>query len=319
MQSQNPSRICFLSLQGVEQKMQNLETLVSSAGSVGTVFGFVGGVQTMAVWGLIIILVAGFVFLALYMRAVVSSPSPAQTSATTRSVAAKTSAASLAAIFSRDHTPPTRPTTHPGRSESAVHQPPATIVINLPSWLGRSKLRWPVIGAGLMLGAAVALATWWLTGGSTSLVSPLPSGISTQKLFAKHGLATQPAPQETAVVKSEKQVLGTTTPTLTNSTDSLTDSTADSSPDSLISPLASPLTDTVTIIVPAGVRAVNVRQRPAFDAPLVKDLVSSISARRTGETNGWIGVEFTYGKNQTKYAGWVSQEFIQSEFTQSHE
>ncbi|MFZ2202171.1 MAG: hypothetical protein WAV56_02120, partial [Microgenomates group bacterium] len=58
-----------LEMVGVEEKILALKQLVSQAGSVGSIFGFVGGVQSVAVWGLIIILVSGFVFLASYMRA----------------------------------------------------------------------------------------------------------------------------------------------------------------------------------------------------------------------------------------------------------
>ncbi len=55
-------------MQIVAGKMETMKTLVASAGSMGTMFGFIGGVQTLGVWGLIIVLIAGFVFLALYIR-----------------------------------------------------------------------------------------------------------------------------------------------------------------------------------------------------------------------------------------------------------
>lgn len=55
-------------MQIVEGKLEIMKTLVVSAGSMGTIFGFIGGVQTLGVWGLIIVLIAGFVFLALYIR-----------------------------------------------------------------------------------------------------------------------------------------------------------------------------------------------------------------------------------------------------------
>lgn len=61
-------REASVEMTAVEAKMEDLKTLVGQAGSVGTVFGFVGGVQTLAVWGMIIVLIAGFVFLALYIR-----------------------------------------------------------------------------------------------------------------------------------------------------------------------------------------------------------------------------------------------------------
>jgi len=55
-------------LNAAKVKIENLKEIVATTGSVGTMFGFVGGTQTLAVWGMIIIMVAGFVFLTLYMR-----------------------------------------------------------------------------------------------------------------------------------------------------------------------------------------------------------------------------------------------------------
>lgn len=57
-----------IEIDAAKEKIAKLKELAAQAGSVGTLFGFVGGVQALAVWGLILILVAGFVFLALYMK-----------------------------------------------------------------------------------------------------------------------------------------------------------------------------------------------------------------------------------------------------------
>lgn len=57
-----------IELKAVETKIDKLKELVALASSAGSLVGFVGGAQALAVWGLIIIMVAGFVFLALYMR-----------------------------------------------------------------------------------------------------------------------------------------------------------------------------------------------------------------------------------------------------------
>lgn len=54
--------------QKVLEKMEKFKDLVSQASSANALVGFVGGSQAIAVWGIIIIMVAGFVFLALYMR-----------------------------------------------------------------------------------------------------------------------------------------------------------------------------------------------------------------------------------------------------------
>jgi len=55
-------------MEAAANKIETLKTLVASAGSMGTMFGFIGGVQTLGVWGMIIIFIAGVVFLALYLR-----------------------------------------------------------------------------------------------------------------------------------------------------------------------------------------------------------------------------------------------------------
>jgi len=49
-------------------EIDDLKTLATSVSSNGNLLGFIGGVQIFSVWGLVLILVAGFVFLALYMR-----------------------------------------------------------------------------------------------------------------------------------------------------------------------------------------------------------------------------------------------------------
>ena len=60
-----------IEMKAISGKMDKLKELVTQASSTGTMFGFVGGTQTLAVWGLIIILTVGFVFLALYMKVLV--------------------------------------------------------------------------------------------------------------------------------------------------------------------------------------------------------------------------------------------------------
>jgi len=57
-----------IEIKAVKDQIKNLESLVAQAGSFGSMAGFVGGAQAIAVWGLIIIMIAGFVFLVIYMR-----------------------------------------------------------------------------------------------------------------------------------------------------------------------------------------------------------------------------------------------------------
>lgn len=57
-----------IEIKAAKEKIEKLKELVTQAGSIGAFFGFVGGSQTLAVWGLIIIISASFIFLTLYMR-----------------------------------------------------------------------------------------------------------------------------------------------------------------------------------------------------------------------------------------------------------
>jgi hypothetical protein len=57
-----------IEMDSISRQMETLKNIVSSAGSIGTLSGFIGGVQTLGVWGIIVVLVAGFVFLALYIK-----------------------------------------------------------------------------------------------------------------------------------------------------------------------------------------------------------------------------------------------------------
>jgi len=61
-------REAMIELNAAREKLEKMQELVAQAGSAGTFFGFVGGAQTLAVWGLIIIMVTGFVFLVIYMK-----------------------------------------------------------------------------------------------------------------------------------------------------------------------------------------------------------------------------------------------------------
>ncbi len=65
-------------MEATAEKMDKLKEIATSAGSVNTLFGFVGGAQVMAVWGMVIILITGFVFLALYFKMIKNNESRGQ-------------------------------------------------------------------------------------------------------------------------------------------------------------------------------------------------------------------------------------------------
>ncbi len=57
-----------IEINAVKIKMEKLKELVTQASSASSLVGFIGGAQAVGVWGLIIIIVAGFGILILYMR-----------------------------------------------------------------------------------------------------------------------------------------------------------------------------------------------------------------------------------------------------------
>jgi hypothetical protein len=67
-----------LELAGIDTNINRLQDLVAQASDTGSIFGFIGGVQAVAVWGILIIVIASFVFLTIYMRQL-KLHAPAQT------------------------------------------------------------------------------------------------------------------------------------------------------------------------------------------------------------------------------------------------
>ena len=57
-----------IELKNAKDKIEKIKDLNSLAGQSTNLMGFVGGAQIFAVWGLVIVIVSGFVFLALYMK-----------------------------------------------------------------------------------------------------------------------------------------------------------------------------------------------------------------------------------------------------------
>ncbi len=59
-----------IELEAAMEKIAKLKDLATQASSAGAFFGFVGGTQTLAVWGLILIVMVGFISLTVYMRVI---------------------------------------------------------------------------------------------------------------------------------------------------------------------------------------------------------------------------------------------------------
>lgn len=57
-----------IELKSVNEKMEKLKELVAAASGANNLLGFVGGSQAIAVWGIIVVVATGFIFLALSLR-----------------------------------------------------------------------------------------------------------------------------------------------------------------------------------------------------------------------------------------------------------
>lgn len=59
-------------MKSVDDKMSGMKDLVTQSSANSNLFGFVGGAQTIGVWGIIIIVAAGFIFMTIYMRTIIA-------------------------------------------------------------------------------------------------------------------------------------------------------------------------------------------------------------------------------------------------------
>ena len=69
--------------------------------------------------------------------------------------------------------------------------------------------------------------------------------------------------------------------------------------------------DKIMVIVPAGVRGVNVREKPSLDSKILTYFWVTTRTNRLGETDGWTKIEIEVEKEGKKYTeGWVSSQLV---------
>jgi hypothetical protein len=261
-------------LNSAKTKLENLKTLASSAGSVGTIFGFVGGVQTIAVWGLIIILVAGFVFLALYLK-VIAQAQPAKR-------------------------PAARPTTHPAPHHEETKQAPAEkSKPEKAHWATSYKFMLAAIIVLLL--TVIGLLTALLVKPQEKLLSPTPNVISKKSPsapvvpFSEVAVAPEAETALAVVVEEAKEA--------TESSQAL--GASDASGEDKVSG------ERVIISLPSYSKIVNVRVEPNLNAKSIFILWSNKEATKIDETEDWVKVELTNSEDPSKpIVGWVYSEFV---------
>lgn len=178
-------RAAVVEVNRAKEDISNLKSLVTQASSSGTLVGFVGGVQTLAVWGLVIILTTGFVFLALYMRMLTVKQKSLDTTET----------ATPATGHSAQQTKPKLP----------------TLLAQLPL-----KKRWHLyaaIAGYLAVVAVIAVSFFfvakskhWFSQSSQSNAETANTVEASPAVIAEEQAESQP--QEDLMLSNEKQVLG---------------------------------------------------------------------------------------------------------------
>jgi hypothetical protein len=58
----------LITLNRVKNEVKDLQTLVSSISSTNTMAGFIGGAQSLSLWGIIFVIITGVVLVSIYMR-----------------------------------------------------------------------------------------------------------------------------------------------------------------------------------------------------------------------------------------------------------
>lgn len=292
-------REAILEMDAAKEKLENLKTLASSAGSLGSVFGFVGGVQAVAVWGLIIILVAGFVFLLIYLRTISGSTlkrnEQKKAEEINEGVSAKVGGKNI-------------------KNDDLSVFGLIKDIINLKVNTGKKssvrphkRLSVALIFMIVIIIALISLVTLLLyerkTAVSPELLSPVPSGFQ-----VADGLKALP----TEVPESTKSafmglVLGINNDSLveeaSDESETLLASTQDTSPNGYTK-------TTVRIIIPEGYKAINVRVSPSSDSELVSRLYTNQNVIKLQQKDGWVLIETNTVGDEKPIVGWILQNLV---------
>ncbi len=316
-------RQALIEIKSAQDKIEDLKSLASSAGSVGTVFGFVGGVQTVAVWGMVIILLAGFVFLALYLKMITQGgksknlkiqPTPNFTVQEATEQMMKQSDHSEVNHAVKDHSK------HDKKSKSNTNLHQAFIQSAGKTWVIKTAV---AIGLFSILSltsmAAFLIGKKQIADSRSSekitLSQALESSSSSSKQSNKLDVLNQsdvieavvglrkgdkveksPEPTQDIVlsVDSNTSVLGVSTQT--QSTD-LGNTTAEPKP--------------IVIKIPTYGKVVNVREEPDLNSKSIYLIWTTKNALELARDGEWVKVELPDPKNDEQpIMGWVFHSFV---------
>jgi hypothetical protein len=263
------------------QKMLELKNLSNLSQSTNSLTGFVGGIQAVSVWGIILIVIAGFVFLTIYMKKLMASPT--------------TTPPSTAVGQDVVRTPNLTPTLGIGLPFIHADQN------KLSSTSTRSKKHDRNTRMFHML--FVALTT-------TALAGMLFGSISTKasnnpQLAQKQTIDNSESKQDSAV---------TPTTNTTNSNPHMSSTPivlgqSDSAP-SEVTNTKNPESNIQYWINPPSNSAVNIREDSSLSAPVITKIINPTPVTIGEETESWTQITFT--KNGSQLTGWVYNDFLTS-------
>lgn len=317
-------REAMLELNSAKTKLENLKTIVSSAGSIDTVFGFVGGVQAIAVWGLIVILIAGFVFLMIYLKTIAKSSSEQpeknesekkpKTEQKGKRVKQKNPADDedvplhvmirdiIAMKFGAKQKPNKR-----NHQSKAIQKNTQGITKSYGSGANTIVI---AILALIVLLIAIILIVFAVRSATNSeeLISPVPDSVVSEfdKQFLNETFANTPTEQQNA---TESTQLAQTETFTKKSGLVLGDSTAAQN-DSLDSNAALEKGTLARAQIPDGYQAINVRSKPEDAAALTGRLYINQDVYILEEKEGWVFIKTTNITTDEPILGWILKKLV---------
>jgi hypothetical protein len=274
-------REAMLQLNSAKTKLENLKTIVSSAGSIDTVFGFVGGVQVIAVWGLVIILISGFVFLMLYLKMIFREPKNTVPKDETQKVSKEIKTTSQSTKKQVD------------QSDQSIFALIKDIIIMKLDFNKRKKNILVILLVSILIAIIVGLVSVIISNNADDpeLISPIPDSI-TGSFNDQFLEPTKVANSQVAQTEQPGFVLGETSE----------DSDIKSS-----EPIKEKL---VRANIPKGYQAINVRTQPNQDSDLSGRLYINQNVYLLQKKDGWVFIKTANDSLEEPITGWILGNLI---------
>jgi uncharacterized protein YgiM (DUF1202 family) len=328
-------REAMIEIESAKRKIEDLKTLASSAGSTGTLFGFIGGVQTLSVWGMIIVLVAGFVFLALYFRTLrlrekqtetgIKDTRPIDFWAPVRNIKnqvlkmknKKIAKVGLIILFlagALSVAVKTINMTSNGLRQSPKHaesksspspKPGKPTPTPIPVEKGEKKIK--IMETGM---AYLNLREG--PGTDYQKIGKVDIG----EIFLELERKENDKGEEWVKIKVDEETTGWVLAEKALKYIEVVSEEEEEAQETKIdqeeSVLGVKTGQTVIVVVPAGVNGVNIREKPSLEAKIITHFWISQKVKKQGEENGWVKIEIEAEKEGVKYSeGWVDKQLVE--------